>query len=290
MKRIIAFFLIAIPLWSIAQQQETKTPITVTELGQGVHRLFVNNAVSVVSFSGDDGLLIIDTGYERTVNDLSEKLKEVSDKPLKYIINTHIHGDHTGGNVALGKGVDIIAHQNVKDYLSKEKKQGDRVIPAFPEFAQPNISFTEKMSLNFNDETLQLLHLPEGHTSGDIIIYFPKRKILVVGDLLFANYFPYVDVGNGGNPIKFLANVDWITKNFPADVTVVGGHGPIYTIEEYKNYHKTLMATIEVLRTHKQKGMTAEQMKEGKVLKEWASYGSFFITEDRWIDTLFPFM
>lgn len=290
MKRIIAYFLIAIPLWSIAQQQEARTPITVTELGQGVHRLFVNNAVSVVSFTGEDGLLIIDTGYERTVYDLSAKLKELSDKPLRYIINTHIHGDHTGGNVALGDGVDIIAHQNVKDYLSKEKKQGDRVIAALPEFAQPNISFTEKMNLSFNSENLQLIHLPEGHTSGDIIIFFPKKNVLVVGDLLFANYFPYVDVGNGGNPIKFLANVEWINQNFPADVTIVGGHGPIYTIDEYKNYHKTLLATIDALKKHKQKGMTAEQMKEAKVLNEWASFGSFFITEDRWIDTLFPFL
>ena len=290
MKKLLLLAALMLPIIGFSQQETTKTPITVTALSDGLNRLFVNNSVSVVSFSGDDGLLIIDTGYERTAIDLGEKLEEVSDKPLRYIVNTHIHGDHTGGNQTLGKGVDIIAHENVKKYLSQEKKQGERVIPAFPSFAQPNITFTERMTLDFNGQQLQLVYLPGGHTSGDIIIYFPASKVLVVGDLLFANYFPYVDVGNGGNPMQYLKNIEWLVNNFPEDVTVVGGHGPIYTMAEYNTYRKTISTTVELLKKHKQDGMTLEQMKEGKVLQEWAAYGSFFITEDRWIDIVFPFI
>jgi glyoxylase-like metal-dependent hydrolase (beta-lactamase superfamily II) len=262
----------------------------VSELSEGVHRLFVNNAVSVVAFSGTDGLLIIDTGYERTAIHLKEKLDELSTKPLKYIVNTHIHGDHTGGNLILGKDVDIIAHSTVKEYLSKDKTQGDKVIPAFPEYAQPNITFTDRMNLDYNGQTLQLIHLPQGHTNGDIIIFFPKSNVIVVGDLLFANYFPYVDTGNGGNPLKYIENIDWIIRNFPKDAKVVGGHGPVYSIDEYKNYKQTLENTIEVIKKFKLDGLTPEQMKEQKVLKDWESYGSFFITAERWIDTLYPFL
>jgi glyoxylase-like metal-dependent hydrolase (beta-lactamase superfamily II) len=113
---------------------------------------------------------------------------------------------------------------------------------------------------------------------------------LVVGDLLFANYFPYVDVENGGNPFKYLENIDWITQNYPNDITVIGGHGPVYSMQQYANYHETLQKTIETVRNFKQKGLTPEQMKEQQILKEWEMMGKFFITEDRWIDTLYPFL
>ncbi|MDD3568132.1 MAG: MBL fold metallo-hydrolase [Bacteroidales bacterium] len=288
MRKFIVFAYLLIPLFALPQQEQT--PIPAAEVAHNVYRLFVNNAVAVVAFTGDDGLLIVDTGYERTANDLKDKLSEVSAKPLRYIVNTHIHGDHTGGNQALGDGVDIIAHRNVKEYLSADKVQGDRIISAFPMFAQPNITFTDRMELEFNGQLIQLIHLPSGHTNGDIILYFPKSNVLVVGDLLFANNFPYVDVANGGNPFKYLDNVGWIIDNFPNDATVIGGHGPVFTVDEYNQWKLSLEQTFEVIRDHKRNGLTAEQMKQQRVLKEWESFGKFFITEDRWIDTLFPFL
>jgi glyoxylase-like metal-dependent hydrolase (beta-lactamase superfamily II) len=289
MKRIL-FFLLIVPYFALSQQSETKTPMPTTELAPGVYRIFVNNAVAVVASVGENGVLLIDAGYERTANDLYNQVKTLSDEPLRYIVNTHIHGDHTGGNLVLGINADIIAHKNVKEYLSNEQGQGERKTAAFPEYARPNITFNDRLNLDFNGETLEMIHLPGGHTNSDIVIFFPKSNVLVVGDLLFANFFPYVDVGNGGNPFKYLENVQWLTENFPSDVTVVGGHGPIYTIDEYKKYHSTLIETIEFMRKHKKNGMTQDQMKEQRVLKEWETWGSWFITEDRWIDTLFPFL
>lgn len=267
-----------IGLWA----QGDKTPISVTELSENVHRLFVNNSVAVVVFSGSDGLLIVDTGYERTSADLGEKISEVSKEPLRYIVNTHLHGDHVGGNKAIGSGVDIIAHQNVKAYMLQNDDGSRKGVP--------NLTFTQQMELDFNNQTLQLVHLPKGHTNSDIIIHFPESNVLVVGDLLFANYFPYVDVGNGGNPLQFLENVDWIVENFPHDVTVVGGHGPVFTIDDYKAWRDELQKTLEVLKQHKQKGYTADKMKEERLLKPWESFGKFFITEDRWIDIVYPFL
>jgi glyoxylase-like metal-dependent hydrolase (beta-lactamase superfamily II) len=290
MKNLFIITLLLISFSGYSQEEEKKTPITVTELAPGIHRLFVNNRVAVTAFTGDEGLLIIDAAYQGTANDLAEQLKLISTKPLSYIINTHIHGDHTGGNLVLGKDVNIIAHQNVKEYLSKEQGQGERVTPAFPDFAQPNITFNDSMGLDFNGQLLQLIHLPKGHTSGDIVIFFPKNNVLVVGDLLFANYFPYVDVGNGGNPLHYIENIDFLTENFPSESIVVGGHGPVYTIDNYKQYRNTLKNTMDIVKKLKQEGMTAEEMKEKRVLKEWESFGSFFITEDRWIDTVYPFL
>lgn len=285
---ILLFFLL--PIIVISQEEVKKTPITVNEIAPGIHRLFVNDRVAVISFSGENGQLIIDAAYERTANDLAEKLKEISGKPLKYLVNTHIHGDHTGGNLVLGKDVDIISHVNVKDYLSKDQGQGERITPAFPEYARPNITFTEKMFLDFNGQNIQLIHLANGHTNSDIVVFFPENNVLVVGDLLFANYFPYVDVGNGGNPLVFIDNIDWIIKNFPDNAIVIGGHGPVYTMQDYKEYRMTLIKTIELIKEQKNSGLSAEEIKEKRILKEWESYGSFFITEDRWIDIVYPFL
>ena len=289
MKKIL-IALILLPAIALSQNDTVKVNISTEEVAPGIYRLFVENRVAVTVSVGPDGVLMVDAAYEKTANRLLEEVKNLSQLPLKYLVNTHIHGDHTGGNSIIGKNVDIIAHKHVKDYLGNERKQGEKVIPPLPEYAVPNIIVEEKMNLKFNNEFVEIIPLPGGHTAGDILVYFPNSKVLVVGDLLFANYFPYVDVENGGNPFKYLENIDWITQNYPNDITVIGGHGPVYSMQQYANYHETLQKTIETVRNFKQKGLTPEQMKEQQILKEWEMMGKFFITEDRWIDTLYPFL
>lgn len=281
--------LLLLPILSAAGQN-TETTIETTELAPGIHRLFVNNAVAVVVFHGEDGVLVIDAAYERSAEKLMEEIRSISDAPIQYLINTHLHGDHTGGNKLIGKEADIIAHESVKEYLSTEQKRGETTLPPFPEYAQPNILVDGNMDLEFNGEKIQITHLEGGHTAGDLIVFFPVANVLVMGDLLFANYFPYVDVSNGGDPFRFLENVDRIIEHFPADATIVGGHGPVYTLDELRQWRENLSATITVMRKAKNDGMNLEEMKEKSILKEWESMGSFFITEDRWIDTLYPFL
>ena len=289
MKKIV-FLLALLPAMLYAQRDWSTAKVTTTELAPGVFRLFVDDRVSVVAHVGTDGVLLVDAAYEQTVPQLKQAVASLTDLPIRYLINTHIHGDHTGGNVGLGQGVDIIAHHNVKTFLGTERVQGDRTIPAYPAYAQPNITFSDELSLDFNGETLQLYYLPEGHTNSDIIVYLPESKVLIVGDLLFADNFPFVDVNNGGHPMGFLRNLEWITQEFPEDVLVNGGHGPVYTMSEYADYLQTLWLTVNAVKEAKQKGLSAEQMKAQRILKEWEDMGKFFITEDRWIDTLVPFL
>jgi len=289
MKKIV-WFLLLLPGIGFPQEEPNEIPIVSNSIADGVHRIFINNSVSVVALVGDDGILLIDAGYEQTGDGLLNEVKSISSNSIEYIINTHIHGDHTGGNLILGKNTDIIAHENVKTYLSTSRTQGDKEISPFPEFAQPNMTFTDRMNLKFNGQNLQLIHLPGGHTNSDIVVFIPESKVLVVGDLLFANYFPYVDVGNGGNPLKYIKNIDWIIENFPEESIVVGGHGPIYTIDEYKAYRDTIQTTIDLAKGNKEEGMSLEIMKKQRILKQWESYGNFFITEARWLDIIYPFL
>ena len=143
----IAVFAIGITANSFAQT----TPIEQKEIAPNLYRLFVNNAVSVVVFDGNDGKVIVDAGYERTAKDLKDAVASISNSPNAYLINTHIHGDHTGGNALFGEdNLTIISHDNVKKSLSVDKMQGDRTIPAAPKTALPSITFTDRLTLDIN--------------------------------------------------------------------------------------------------------------------------------------------
>jgi len=282
--------MLLIPLSLLAQRDWSTAEISSTEAGPGVYRLFVDNRVSVLVQTGEDGVLVVDAAYAQTGEKLKAAIEKLSDKPIKFLINTHLHGDHTGGNAIIGQGAHIIAHASVKDFLSKDQVQGEKTISAPPMHARPDITIEGKMTLGFNGETIEILHLPGGHTTGDLLVYFPKAKVIHVGDLLFAGFFPYVDVSNGGNPLVYVKNVAWILENYPDDVTFIGGHGPAFSKAQMREHLQSLNETIDIVKNAKAAGKTEAQMKESRILKQWESFGSFFITEDRWIDTLYPFL
>lgn len=289
MKKLIIILLL-FPFLSIAQTESSQVEIGVTELAPGIHRLMVRNAVSVVVAHGEEGTLVIDAGYQQTTDRLMEEIQKLTDAPIKYLINTHLHGDHTGGNQVIGKDVPVIAHGSVRDFLSQEQRRGDNVTPAFPEFARPEILVENTLKLVMNGETISITHLPGGHTEGDLLVYFPDSKVLVVGDLLFAGFFPFVDTSNGGNPYTYLENVSYIIDNFPSDVVINGGHGPVFNMEELKQWHTTLSETFMLVKEAKASGMSLEAMKENRILQKYEAMGGFFITEDRWLETLYSFL
>ncbi|MBE0637165.1 MAG: MBL fold metallo-hydrolase [Bacteroidales bacterium] len=289
MKNLI-FFLLSIPLFGFTQRDYTKMQINHAELTPGVHRLFVGDVVSVVAFDGPDGLMLFDAAYEQTVSHLRDTLKRMFNKPVRYLVNTHLHGDHTGGNVEFGKEADIIAHHSVKTWLASDRKQGERVPGPMPENGRPNITFEGTLNMEFNGQEIQMRHLEGGHTAGDVIAFLPQSNVLVLGDLLFADYFPYIDTGQGGNPMTFLKHLQWISGYYPDDAILVGGHGPVYNMSQLRNYINNLKETIEVVTAGKEKGMSVEQIKEEKILNKWESYGAFFITADKWIETVYPFI
>ncbi|MBW6480072.1 MAG: MBL fold metallo-hydrolase [Bacteroidales bacterium] len=289
MKKILLLMAL-IPSITLAQRDWSNIEIEVTELAPGLHHLFVANAVSVVTFHGIDGTLVIDAAYEQSAEALMDKIMNLTDQPVKYLINTHLHADHTGGNKVIGRDADIIAHPSVKEYLSQEQRRGDNIIPAFPEYALPDILVEDNMDLEFNSERIQITHLPGGHTGGDLIIYFPGANVAVIGDLLFAGFFPFVDTNNGGHPVHFMENVERIINLFPEDATFVGGHGPVFNHNDLQNWHNQLAKTFVVVREAKDRGLSVEEMKNQRILQNWEEMGSFFITEDRWIETLYPFL
>ncbi len=289
MNRLLLLFLL-LPAITIAQRDFSIMPVNHSELAPNIHRLFVGDIVTVVAFTGPDGLMLIDAAYEQTTTQLLDTLQSITGQPVRYLVNTHLHADHTGGNIELGKGATIIAHHSVKAWLSSDRRQGDRIPGPMPPHAIPNFTFEGTLNMELNGEVVRMHHLPEGHTEGDVIVYFSGSNVLVLGDLLFADNFPFVDISQGGNPTGYLNNVRWILGNFPEDAIVVGGHGPVYSMNQLQKWLADLEETVEIISAAKSKGMSVEQMKENRILARWESFGKFFITEDRWIDTVYPYV
>ena len=288
--RILLISLMLIPVTLFSQEATSEINIKTTQVAPGMYRLFVDNRVTVLAQVGKKGVLVVDAAYVHTAEALRSSIRDLSNKPIRYLINTHLHADHTGGNFIIGREAVIIAHPTVKEYLSKPQVRDGKTIPPPPDYALPGMTIETKTILKFNKEKIEIIPLTGGHTAGDLLVYFPKAKILQMGDLLFAGYFPYVDTGNGGNPLVFVSNLQWIIDNFPDDLTFIGGHGPVFTKSQLKEYLATLNETMAIVKRAKSEGSSAEQIKTSKLLKQWEAFGSFFITEEGWIDTVYPYL
>ena len=238
----------------------------------------VNGLISI----GEDGLLLVDTGGKTTVLELKKQLKLLGyDKPV-YIINTHDHIDHTGGNGAFGKSPVIIAHKNLRSRL----QHGVYIVQEYPDAALPDIMVTDSLSLFFNGEEIRIIALPGSHDDSDIIVHFTTSGIACLGDLAYGMSFPSVD-HRTGNDAKYAEVVKMAINLLPENTTVISGHGRDCTMKDMKQFQKMLEETTEIVRNALAEGKSVEMMQKENILKDWTSFNNNeFITTDQWIADL----
>jgi glyoxylase-like metal-dependent hydrolase (beta-lactamase superfamily II) len=238
---------------------------------------------------GDDGLLIVDDQFAPLADKIRAALKGIADKKLHFILNTHWHGDHTGGNVSFGPEATIIAHDNVRKRLSTEQKSTvfNRTTPPSPKEALPVITFDKTLTVHFNGEEIRAIHFPQGHTDGDSVIFFTSSNVVHLGDDFFAGRFPFVDLESGGTVEGLVRNIGEIITKIPEGAKLIPGHGPISTIDDLKNYHRMLQQTTEIVRQKIAAGKTLEQIKSEGLPEEWKPWGEGFIKTDRWVETIY---
>jgi len=265
-----------------------KSQEMVTEkLTDKIYTFTPGNYVYVTAMTGEEGTLLVDLGHRETVEQLSAGLKKTGCDNIKYIIITHFHSDHTGGKEKFDKNAVIISHKTVKKRLSSEQKVLEYTYPPKPDEAQPDITFEKSMTIYFNGEPIKLIHMPGGHTDGDCIVYFTKSKVLSMSDLLFTDNFPFVDLVNGGNAIRYIQNIKKIIEIVPEDVKIVPGHGSLYTIEDLKRYCKTLSETVDLIRNKIQEGKNLSKIQEEGLPDKYNSYGEGFIDVPGWIEIVY---
>jgi len=236
---------------------------------------------------GSDGILIVDDKFAPLADKIRAALKGVGGGKLKFILNTHFHGDHTGGNVAFGPEAPIIAHTNVRKRLMIEQTRGGQTTPPPPKEAWPVVTFDHSVSIHFNGEEIKALHFPRGHTDGDSVIFFTGSNVVHMGDDFFAGRFPFVDLDSGGDVEGLTSNIAQVIQQLPADVTIIPGHGPISRLEDLKTYHRMLVETTDVVRKRKAAGKSLAEIKAEGLPAEWKSWGEGFISGDRWIETIY---
>ena len=277
--------LVAVPL--AAQQQDfSKVEIKVIPAAGNIYMLQGAGGNIGVS-AGSDGILIVDDQYAPLAERIHAALKSINSGQLKFVLNTHWHGDHTGGNATFGPEAPIIAQENVRKRLSTEQHVFGETIAASPAAALPVITFQDSVSVHFNGEEIRVIHYPHGHTDGDSVIFFTRSNVVHMGDQFFNGMFPFVDLSSGGDVEGYARNVEAVIVKVPPGAKIIPGHGPLATIDDLKKFHQTLVETISIVRARMKEGKSADQIKAEKPLEKWESWGKGFMKTDNWIQIIY---
>jgi len=281
---VLLIALAAVP--ALAQQDFSKVEIKVTKVAGTVYMLQGSGGNIGVSV-GDDGVVIVDDEFAPLVPKIKAALAGITNKPIKFILNTHYHGDHTGGNIELSKDGPIIAHENVRKRLQTGTTTLGRQTPPAPKEALPVVTFNDRATVHINGEDIRAIHMPHGHTDGDAVVWFTQSNVVHMGDDFFNGTFPFVDIDNGGSVRGMAANVEAVLAQIRDDTKVIPGHGPLGDKTTLRAFAETIRASMAAVDAAMKSGKTLEQIKQEKVLAPWEKWASNFITLDRWADTLY---
>ena len=238
--------------------------------------------VNVIASIGADGILLVDTGWAVTAEELNNKIRELDDGIIKLIIFTHQHGDHIGGRGILGKNATLISHKNTKDELAGKYYALDPL----PGQELPLIALDDELSLRFNGEEIRILPAP-GHTQSDMIVHFIDSGVVHMGDLLFSDTFPVMFPAWGGDADQYLETISRLIEQFPNDTKLIAGHGRDYSLDDLKEYYQMAVSTIDLIRQGVADGKNAKEMIEEELLKDWEKWNSSNISSEDWITQVY---
>ncbi len=285
---LFALALAAVPLPASAQQDFSKVEIKTTPLRAGTH-LLTGAGGNIVASVGADGVFIIDDQFAPLTDRIVAALAKLSDKPPGFVINTHWHGDHTGGNENFGKaGAVIVAHDNVRKRMhAGQMLRGSKVEPA-PHAALPVVTFSSDVGLHLNGDDVQVWHVAHGHTDGDAVVKFAKANVLHMGDNFFNGFYPFVDAESGGSIDGYLAAIQRGLALSDTATIVIPGHGPVSNRAELAAYGSLLKGHRDRIAALKQEGKSLEEVIAARPTAATdEEYGDGFIKPDSFVTSVY---
>jgi len=278
-RQTLPLFLALLVSTAVAQQDFSKVEIKATPVSNNVYML-EGSGGNIGVCVGADGILIVDDQFAPLADKIAAALAQLNPGKLKYLINTHHHGDHTGGNEAVsGRGAIILAQANVRVNLAKD--------PKTPATALPVITFTQNATVYFNGEEISATHYGPAHTNGDSVIRFKQANVIHMGDQMMTDRFPFIDFSSGGDLDGIMANWKTIIASAPADVKIIPGHGRLATLDDLKQLAAIVEESTALVRKGMAAGKTLEQLKAEGLPEKFKSWGSGFINTNRWIETIY---
>jgi cyclase len=311
MPRLALIFILLACMMSIsvyAQQQPDwdRVEVKLQKLSENMYMIqFVapsggNAGANASAFVCDDGIILVDAGFGPVAPKLEATLKTISDKTVKYLLNTHWHGDHTGGDAYFGKTAIIIAQDNARKRMERgdDPSHVDRVnllretFPPSPPVALPVITFNDELALHMGGEEIRAIHFARGHTDSDSVIFFMKAKVAQTGtDFVNMNPpgFPAIDMDNDGTggPQGEIAALGYILDHTPDDVKIIPGHGNVASKAELTKYLGVLKATSAAVQAGIDQGKSLEQLKQEQVLAKWEYLNTRVMKTDAYLERLY---
>jgi cyclase len=287
--RLFAAFAVALYALPVAAQPAidfSKVEITMTDLGRGLYQMDSAGG-NVLVLTGPDGVLMVDNSYAQLYDKIIAAVRRVSDKPIKYVINSHIHGDHHGGNEAMIKaGVTAIAHENVRSRMAKGGRDAfsNRAIPPAAPGALPLVTYRDAMTIHFNGETIDLVHAPPSHTDSDTIVYFRNANVMFVGGIYGNNLnYPFIDLGMGGSLPGVIAAEEMILPMIDDNTRIFADQGSGERKRSMQASHDMLVAVRARVQKLIDEGKSEDEAVAARPTqdfdKTWVRPGGFFTGE-----------
>ena len=281
MKNLLFIFCCTILTVGYAQRNFDEVEITSEKLTDKVYVLFGAGG-NIGLIVGKDAAYLIDDQFGPLTPKIVSHVKTITDKPLNFVLNTHHHGDHTGGNENLANnGATIIAHENVRELLEADEKTN--------EAAYPVITFNDKMTLYLGDnQRLLAMHVNPAHTKGDTYYYLPEANVIHMGDNFFAGRYPYIDIKSGGDIDGLISNVTMALGMLDENTIIIPGHGSIANISDLEDYKNVLVELRKRVKKAREAGNSLEATQQMNLSKEWnATHGTGFINAERIVEFIY---
>ena len=250
-----------------AQEAEQPPPVEVSHITGPLYELLCNGRAGVIASIGDDGILLVDTGFAGTAAAVKDELAALGSGQVRIIVNTHGDGDHVGGNPVLGDGAVIVSQPGVRRQMARYF-----ALPAVDAAGQPSVTVTEDATIHFNDDVIRLLPMPGGHTSGDMVVHFTENKIACVGDLVLLRSFPNADPGRGGDAQRLIRVLTELRETLPAETTLVAAHGGAFTMAELEGYIEMIEGTVAAVAAEIALERSFSEIVERNPLAPWAEW------------------
>jgi cyclase len=282
-----AVLLTLVPALVAAQPNFDTVTVKATPLRGGVF-VITGWGGNIGLSTGNDAAFLVDDQYAPLTPKVLAAVKNVTSQPVRFVVNTHWHFDHTGGNENLGKaGALLVAHENVRRRMSTDQfiEFLKLDVKASPAGALPVVTFTDSITFHINGDDVVAFHVPPAHTDGDAIVYFTKADVVHMGDTFFLNTYPFIDTSTGGNVNGIIAAADRVLAMCTPQTIVIPGHGPAAACADVRTYRNVVATVRDRVRAEMQKGRTLDQIKAAGVSKDYdATWGKGFVPPDRFIE------